>query len=566
MLKKITTLANTLIIVLLSHSLSFGQKVIINSNLGKDTIHACVLQPVNFRAYLVIDSDTVSNAFWQWDMDDGTIFSGLNLDSVKYSFSSNRAYRVFAYATYNDSTYCNEIIVEIGLNPFFTGTKSDIPTKQFGICKGDNVTLTGKISSTRHWKEHPVSLYKELFPFNISYSAPYFNAITRKDFPVNQTITSGSDIDSIGLLIEFPNTSNLKITLTAPNSKTIILKNYGGNPNRFGFPRLKQNGAKWYFFSLNADSTINQLSLSDTTIPFNRSYLPEQSFDSLIGSPLNGKWTISVTDINNDYNGYILAWAIYFNPKIVPDTLQYSNTYNLTSAYWSGDNINLTSNGVASAYPDTYGPHRYTFYVNDNFQCTHDTAIIVNVEKPSFKLDKQSTFIGDSIKAQNQTSWAKSCLWTFGDNSAAQTGCTVYHKYLDKGKFLIKLKATSESGCYDFDTAWVLIVPKPIKLPQYNIFTPNGDGINDVFSFFNTPDLKITAANIKSIDGRIYDRDGHLVCHWTTPKQAIKGWDGTINNNGKIPAPEGFYYYIIIITGKDGKKYKPFTGFIYLHR
>ena len=188
------------------------------------------------------------------------------------------------------------------------------------------------------------------------------------------------------------------------------------------------------------------------------------------------------------------------------------------------------------------------------------------MEQPYFDLDKPQVTIGDSIKVEDQTTWSTISSWDFGDDSPFETGKTVYHKYFDKGRYIITLTAESPSGCTDQDTAAVQVVPKPIKITQYNVFTPNGDGVNDVFSFFNTPDEKIIAANIETIDARIYDRYGNLVCHWTSPEQAIKGWDGTINNKGKRPVSEGVYYYILLIKGKDGKKYEPISGFIYLHR
>ncbi len=540
-----------------------AQTLTLSTSRGKDTIEACSLQPVQFYGYLVNGTDTLS-AYWQWNMDDGTIFSGLNLDTIKYSFAQNRAYRVFAYATYNDSTYTGEIIVKVGLDPDFTGTHPDLPTNQQGICKGDQITLIGKASSSKIWKDHPVSTYIEPFTFEINKNVPYSNTITRKDFDVNQKITSADEIDSIGLLMVHPNSQNLKITLTAPNGKTIILKDFGGNQNYFGDTSLGINGEKWYYWSMAGSQTINDLSINNQQIP-PQTYLPDQSFDSLNGSLLNGQWTITVTDTGSSDKGYIKAWAIIFNPDILPDTLTYSNTYDFEHAFWNGDNINITTNGQAQAYPDTYGEHIYKFYINDNFGCPHDTAVTVTVEKPDFSVDKQTVIIGDSINVQDLTTWADKHYWDFGDQTPIQEGQSIYHKYFDKGKFLITLTAESKNGCTDQDTAYVEAVPKPIELQKYNVFTPNGDGVNDVFSFFTKPDDKITAYNIETIDGKIYDRYGKVVCHWTTPEQAIKGWNGNINNTN-IPASEGFYYYVIIIKGKDGKKYPPFTGYIYLHR
>lgn len=69
-----------------------------------------------------------------------------------------------------------------------------------------------------------------------------------------------------------------------------------------------------------------------------------------------------------------------------------------------------------------------------------------------------------------------------------------------------------------------------------NVFTPNADGSNDVFSVFMpyATDLRI----------EIYDRWGVLVHEWT----GLDGfWDGTYMVNGK-PVPDGVYYYILDIS------------------
>lgn len=70
-----------------------------------------------------------------------------------------------------------------------------------------------------------------------------------------------------------------------------------------------------------------------------------------------------------------------------------------------------------------------------------------------------------------------------------------------------------------------------------NVFTPNGDGMNDEF--------RVAYRSIREFHCWIYNRWGHLVYSWDDP---AKGWDGTINGR---PAPEGAYYYVIRALGTD---------------
>lgn len=78
-----------------------------------------------------------------------------------------------------------------------------------------------------------------------------------------------------------------------------------------------------------------------------------------------------------------------------------------------------------------------------------------------------------------------------------------------------------------------------INIP--NVFTPNGDLINDRFS--------LTLKDILSIEGRIYNRWGQEMFFWD---KLNVSWDGKHNS---IDASEGTYYYIIKAIGIDGKSY-----------
>ena len=77
-----------------------------------------------------------------------------------------------------------------------------------------------------------------------------------------------------------------------------------------------------------------------------------------------------------------------------------------------------------------------------------------------------------------------------------------------------------------------------------NAFSPNGDGINDVFFIYGDSDL----VEITSL--KLVDRWGALVYQGKT-LQSGEGWDGTIH--GKM-APAGVYTYTAQVLMTDGKK------------
>lgn len=116
------------------------------------------------------------------------------------------------------------------------------------------------------------------------------------------------------------------------------------------------------------------------------------------------------------------------------------------------------------------------------------------------------------------------------DSQAAGTGPSYTISYIQKGTFCVYLTVESEQGCIDstsycFEVSgYVLLVP--------NVFTPNGDGINDVFT--------VIGYGMEYIEMTVYDRWGGLIA--TARGSERLTWDGT---KGGQPVPEGVYTYLL---------------------
>ncbi len=102
------------------------------------------------------------------------------------------------------------------------------------------------------------------------------------------------------------------------------------------------------------------------------------------------------------------------------------------------------------------------------------------------------------------------------------------------GEYTVKLVASS-AECEYTDSVKVAVLESFIDVP--NVFTPNGDGVNDEF--------RVVYRSLLSFSASVYNRWGRLVYRWSDP---AKGWDGKIN--GKMASP-GAYYYVIQATGAD---------------
>jgi gliding motility-associated-like protein len=89
-----------------------------------------------------------------------------------------------------------------------------------------------------------------------------------------------------------------------------------------------------------------------------------------------------------------------------------------------------------------------------------------------------------------------------------------------------------------------------------NVFTPNGDGINDVFKSFNP-------GGVQRVDMKIYNRGGKLVYKTEDPDI---NWDGRDIDSKRFVAT-GVYYYICTVYEErlTGFKTIPLSGFVHVY-
>jgi gliding motility-associated-like protein len=108
------------------------------------------------------------------------------------------------------------------------------------------------------------------------------------------------------------------------------------------------------------------------------------------------------------------------------------------------------------------------------------------------------------------------------------------------------VSVTNHEGCVDRDTIRVVVEEaSDVFIP--NVFTPNGDGINDRF-------IITTEAEIEAIESlRIYDRWGTLVyaVQHVAPGDPSTSWDG---RKGDEPLNPAVFVYRMILRFSDGRQ------------
>jgi gliding motility-associated-like protein len=168
----------------------------------------------------------------------------------------------------------------------------------------------------------------------------------------------------------------------------------------------------------------------------------------------------------------------------------------------------------------------------------------------SFEADKVLGFAPLNVTFYNNStsttgSGSISTIWTLGNGTTSLTTSVgeMKSRYDAAGLYTVTIFA-QKGQCHDTARKLIVVdIPSRLEIP--NIFTPNGDGVNDLFF------LKTT--NLSEISVVIVDRWGHKVFDLVSETGNIE-WDGH-NQYGK-ELPEGVYQYVIKATGRDGVDYE----------
>ena len=147
------------------------------------------------------------------------------------------------------------------------------------------------------------------------------------------------------------------------------------------------------------------------------------------------------------------------------------------------------------------------------------------------------------------TSWS----WNFGDpNSTSNTSTqqNPVHTFSGAGTYTVTQIVYNQFGCPDTFKI-VVSVNEGIIIP--NVFTPDGDGYNDVWYIPNS--------GMKEFNVQIFDRWGLKV--WEATADEIR-WDGR-SSSGK-PLTDGTYYYVLhaVLKTKISAKDYSTNGYVTL--
>lgn len=348
--------------------------------------------PQNGFSYPQSDLTTV----FEWNFGDGDISYGPN---TSHRYDEPGGYYVQLFLVDAQGCKSTNLIsqrVRVAPRPSF-----HLPGVVPAICAGDTIHLSAGLDSAATDKTLQVLPHESAFAVEGSRSdslplpdgtgIPYETTIYFTEFSPGQVLIDPNDLENICVNMEHSWARDIEISLTCPNGQSIILHNFGGQTGSqvyLGIPNdndlfnpIPGSGFD-YCWTPNAPNPT-WLQYANANLQFGGTlpagdYTPFEPFSDLVGCPLNGEWTITVTDLWPIDNGFIFSWGIKFDDALYPNIESFTPQF--TSWNWNTHpSIFYSSSDSISASPQNGGTAGYVFTVNDNFGCTWDTLITLPV-------------------------------------------------------------------------------------------------------------------------------------------------------------------------------------------
>jgi gliding motility-associated-like protein len=209
-----------------------------------------------------------------------------------------------------------------------------------------------------------------------------------------------------------------------------------------------------------------------------------------------------------------------------------------TGETWNFGDGDIREN-VNPVYHAFGGQGIYTVSVTSHYRACPEktkTRTVTVFQQPTIDIGRDTSIckgsqmitIGDN---RNSTNPMASWLWNTGavGKSISVVEPGVYYATVSINNCSATDTIKVENDCY-------------IDIP--NVFTPNGDGINDYFL-----PRQLLARGLTEFKMSIYNRWGQLI--FESKSLNGSGWDGRLNGENQ---PEGVYVYIIDAAFKDGQK------------
>ncbi|MFO7851569.1 MAG: gliding motility-associated C-terminal domain-containing protein [Bacteroidota bacterium] len=302
-----------------------------------------------------------------------------------------------------------------------------------------------------------------------------------------------------------------------------------------------------------------------------------------------GGYRVEITD-GASYDTSLIAWVHIDKPVSIAKLNDFKCNYVALSGYAAIDTFNYADINSGSSImlpndysfewssepessipyptleinPQTFDPPLvdvwYNLHVVDSFGCTSDSSFFyesIHV-KADFDVDPTQGEAPLEVFITDNSIRASTYIWEFGDDSVSYMAEPFSHTYYFPGTYKMSLYIESDQFCKDSTSVNITVEPSSLNIP--NVFSPDGDGINDFFYVENK--------SLRSIFVQVFSKGGQRVYVFDGQGDALKDWQGWDGYIGGSKASPGVYFYIIRARGWDDVVYegKEYRGFLYLYR
>ncbi|MFO7978801.1 MAG: gliding motility-associated C-terminal domain-containing protein [Bacteroidales bacterium] len=433
-------------------------------------------------------------------------------------------------------------VVRVGTVPSFAGTMATVEQ----ACAATPFSLVGEATPSI-WSGFPTSV-TQTAPVPDATGDAWESSLTFEIFDAGDQVVSALDIDRICINMEHVSFGQLQLELECPNGGRVMLKDFGAGTANLGEPVVWDNVTPGIGYDY-CFTPEPQLGTMPQTTPlyheytdqagnyyFNAAYLPsgnytpEQTLNALAGCPLDGEWTLRVRDNVPGDNGHVFSWTLLFDEELYPDSLIFSPQ--IVAQQWSRQGQPLEGNPAVVSETEP-GEYEYTYSVTDNFGCSFDTSLVVTIlplpqaqviSDPEIPIcEGDSTLLTVIPFEDDPQHWVYQWMIQ-GENIPEATYDTLLAR--QPVAYTVMVQDTL-SGCADFVDITVSTQNCDLTIP--NVFTPNGDGINDVFEVLNLEHYPMAQIAIFNRWGKRVFEHSDYFGNW---------WDGDEH-------PAGVYYYVL---------------------
>jgi gliding motility-associated-like protein len=466
----------------------------------------CVLDSGNFSV-----TNTVSSTY-NWSISSGTILAGNGTNTISASWTGGGTATISVVETNSYGCVGNAVSYNVSVHPL-PNADAGLDTS---VCIGQGVQLGASGGVIFSWS--PAGTLS-----NANSQNPIASPTSATTYTVLVTDTNGcKNTDSVLVAV-----NALPVITLTPNSPVCI-----GNSIQ-----LNANAANANTYIWSPAGT-----LSNTNI-FNPIATPTQTIT----------YTVIVSNNNTCVDSAHVTITVNPLPTIVASTdttICAGSSATLvanggTSYSWSPAS-SLNSSTASSPVATPQSQTTYTVTGTDANGCsnTDQVTVLINPQpQASFKIDDANlaalTCSGYTGILINTSTEALNYLWQFPDGTTS-TAIDPQVQLNLSGNNTITLTAVNNM-CNDtavVDFASTAIGQLYSKLP--NVFSPNGDGINDCYDFGKTFNLD----NCSSWE--VFDRWGNKVFQSSS---AHPCWNGKKDGTGK-DLSDGTYYIIVKIAGQ----------------